>query len=260
VKKLVREGIEKGVKKTLQYTALSAVLSAVALPLTVVSIVSGLDESWTMAVEAADEAGVLLADALMSEAHGNRPVVLIGYSIGGCVVAKCLSELAAIANGSNNKKFSEAETTYHNDDYEFLTQSIENDDSLSDLERTRRLRAATVIRDAVIIGAPCDTNALKWEQRRSVVLGRLINVFSSKDWVLSLLYRYKRWSVIPLAGLREVNIPSIENFDVSSIIDNHGDYPSKMKRILHMVGIGDVDCEQYNGKYFLDGQKQLLEQ
>ena len=132
------------------------------------------------------------------------------------------------------------------------------------------MRAATVVRDAVMIGAPLDTAAHKWVARRSVVVGRLINVYNPNDWVLSLLYRYKRWSWVPLAGLQQVTVPSsstkkqrddgtqsvssgavgtVENFDCSDIVDSHGDYPAKMKQILERVGIGDY-CEQYHSRYF----------
>ena len=261
VQNLIREGVDKGIKKALQYTALSTILSAVAMPLAIVSLISGLDEAWTITGAAANEAGLLLADALLSDAHGNRPVVLIGYSMGGRVVASCLNELAMIANGkSDGHKSYKQVTSYADDDYPFLAQSIENDDTISKEERQRRLRAATVVRDAVIIGAPVDSAAHKWALRRSIVLGRLINVFSPSDWVLAMIYRYKRWSVIPLAGLREVQLPEgrvgvVENFDVSDIVDSHGDYPAKMMDILQRIGVGDVDCELHHSRYFPLEQK-----
>ena len=270
VENLIQEGIDKGIKKLLNYTALSAVLSAVAAPLTIVSLINGLDETWTVAGASADEAGLLLADALLSDAHGNRPVVLVGFSLGGRVVAKCLTELAAIANGRSSSSKGSSKATkedkkkkdYNEDNYRFLTESIENDDTISKEERQRRLRAATVVRDAVIIGAPVDSSADKWALRRSVVMGRLINVYSPSDWVLSLLYRYKRWSVTPLAGLQEVKLRrpksqedvvlgTVENFDVSDLVESNADYPEKIPDILHRVAVGDVDCEEYHSRYFL---------
>ena len=270
VDSLVKESINQGIKKALKLTALSSVMSAVAAPLAIVSVINSLDDSWTLASAAADEAGLLLADALLSDAHGNRPVVLIGYSMGGRVVAKCLLELAAIANGSTEES-SVADggesRSYGEDNYWFLTESIENDDTLSKEERQRRLRAATVVRDAVIIGAPVDTAADKWALRRSVVSGRLVNVYCPSDWVLSTLYRFKSWSVIPLAGLKEVKLPlnseegegesgfvgGVENFDVADIIECNGDYPFQIQAILQRVAIGDVDCEHYHSRYFMTG-------
>lgn len=271
VDSLIKEGVDKGIKKALKYTALSAVLTAVAMPMTIISLVRGLDENWTMTGEAADEAGLLLADALLEGAEGNRPVVLVGYSMGGRVVAKCLTELAAVANGTSEKSEKpsnpkqQQSKSYADDDYQFLTQSIENDTTISEKEKTRRLRAATVVRDAVIIGAPVDAAAKKWALRRTVVLGRLINVYCPTDWILSLLYRYKRWSVVPLAGLKAVVLPSkldagveevndavgtVENFDVSDLVDSHGDYPVKINGVLKRVGFGDYS-EEFHSRYFV---------
>ena len=267
VENMIKEGAEEGIQKALQYTAFSAILSAVATPLAIVSVINSLDESWTVASAAADEAGLLLADALLSDAHGNRPVVLVGYSLGGRVVAKCLTELAAIAHGSSEESSTTTKGdrgSYGVDDYWFLTESIENDDIICKEERQRRLRAATVVRDAVIIGAPIDTAADKWALRRSVVLGRLVNVYCPSDWVLSTLYRFKSWSVIPLAGLKEVKLPlnseegegesgfvgGVENFDVADIVAHNGEYPLKILSILQRVAVGDVDCEHYHCRYF----------
>jgi len=270
VDSLVKESINQGIKKALKLTAFSTVMSAVAAPLAIVSVINSLDDGWTLASAAADEAGLVLADALLSDAHGNRPVVLIGYSMGGRVVAKCLMELAAIANGSTEDRSmvnGGENRSYGEDNYWFLTESIENDDTLSKEERQRRLRAATVVRDAVIIGAPVDTAADKWALRRSVVSGRLINVYCPSDWVLSTLYRFKSWSVIPLAGLKEVKLPlnseegegesgfvgGVENFDVADIIECNADYPFQIQAILQRVAIGDVDCENYHSRYFMTG-------
>ena len=259
VENLIKEGAKKGALSALQFTALSAVVAAVILPVVITSFVSMLDDYWTMAVEAADEAGELLAEALMSDTHGNRPVVLIGYSVGGRVVASCLSTLAKIATGQDGDTNGEDETIANTNG---LAQKIEKSTKLSNHERKRRLRAATIVRDAVIIGAPLDTNAKKWARRRSVVLGRLLNVYNSDDWVLALIYRYKSWSVVPLAGLQKVDaIPSpmyspVENFNVKSIVPSHGEYHVKVQEILEHIGIGDVASEKFHEEYFVTGKAE----
>lgn len=197
---LVREGISKGVAKGLQFTVLQAVVSAIALPVALLGIVNSLDEAWTMASQAADEAGVLLAQALIEQEK--RPVVLMGYSTGGRVVAKCLSELA-------------------------------------------RQGATHIVRDAIIVGAPVSTTPREWAARKSVVSGRLINVYHSQDWILAILYRYKRWSVSPLAGLQPVKGNSgVENHDVAEVVRSHHHYPSALFKILEHIHWND------GAKYF----------
>uniref|UniRef100_A0A7R9YE27 Transmembrane and coiled-coil domain-containing protein 4 n=1 Tax=Pinguiococcus pyrenoidosus TaxID=172671 RepID=A0A7R9YE27_9STRA len=277
---LIREGISKGITHSLKYTVLNALLAAVAWPVQILSFLSSLDETWVVAVEKADEAGKILAEALMSGAHGDRPVVLVGFSVGGRVVASCLGELAAIASGkranSSRRRAAEPAEASQKDGEEVevdsLFEVIEEDKNLSKQEKQRRLRAATIVRDAVIIGAPVDTSKAKWAMRRSVVLGRLVNVYSTKDWILALLYRYKKWSVLALAGLQAVHLPSsstlvgqatgtaesasskrmpsIENFNVSDIVGGHDDYPDKMMAILQRIGIGDVKAEELQCNYF----------
>ena len=273
VQSLIKESVSKGALSSLQFTALSALYMAMALPVVITAVVSTLDNYWTLAVAAADEAGQLMAEALMSDAHGNRPVVLIGYSVGGRVVASCLEALAQIASGGQDnddiinvddlddinamQSSTSTATTRASTSIGSSKRRIRKDMGLlNQKERQRRRRAASIVRDAVIIGAPCDTSMKKWTQRRSVVVGRLINVYSPKDWVLALLYRYKSWSVLSLAGLQKVESkPSflhspIENYNVSNIVNGHGDYHSKIQELLSHIGIGDVDSEKFHCDYF----------
>jgi len=279
---LIAEGVNKGVQQGLKFTALSAVMTAVTFPLAIMSVLNNLDESWAMACEAADEAGVLMAEALMAESSGNRPVVLIGYSAGGRVVTSCLTELAKIAWGldkkskKNSKKGKTEEDDMDDDDNspaakiansnaEFLTDFIENDKTINEKERHRRLRAATIVRDAILIGVPAATTPVdKWRLRRSVVQGRFVNAYCEKDWVLSILYRYKRKTVVSLAGLGPVALQAtdeksmtgtfyvspMENVSVFKLVKHHGDYPSRIKGILELVGVGDVDGEAFHSNYF----------
>lgn len=53
-----------------------------------------LDNSWSVALNKADKAGLELANALLSRAQGGRPVNLVGYSIGARVIFSCLKELS----------------------------------------------------------------------------------------------------------------------------------------------------------------------
>ena len=43
--------------------------------------------------------------------------------------------------------------------------------------------------NAVLLGAPVSTRLDRWALARSSVSGRLINGFSSRDWILGLVYR-----------------------------------------------------------------------
>ncbi len=52
-----------------------------------------IDHAWAVALDRAQKAGILLAHILMSGAHGDRPVTLIGYSMGARLIFHCLLEL-----------------------------------------------------------------------------------------------------------------------------------------------------------------------
>ena len=52
-----------------------------------------IDHAWAVALNRAQKAGILLAHILMSGSHGDRPVTLIGYSMGARLISHCLLEL-----------------------------------------------------------------------------------------------------------------------------------------------------------------------
>ncbi|KAF2312364.1 hypothetical protein GH714_034374 [Hevea brasiliensis] len=76
-------------------TVLSTLLAALAWPATLLAATDFIDSKWTIAVDRSDKAGKLLAEVLMKGLQGNRPVTLVGYSLGARVIFKCLETLAA---------------------------------------------------------------------------------------------------------------------------------------------------------------------
>ncbi|CAH8305166.1 unnamed protein product [Eruca vesicaria subsp. sativa] len=76
------------------YTVLSSLLAAMAWPATILVAADFIDSKWSIAIDRSDKAGILLAEALRKGLQGNRPVTLVGYSLGARVVFKCLQALA----------------------------------------------------------------------------------------------------------------------------------------------------------------------
>ena len=71
-----------------------AELTAALWPLAVLKIGRVVDNPFSIAKTRSDKAGELLADALINKAQGERPVTLVGYSLGARVIYSCLMSLA----------------------------------------------------------------------------------------------------------------------------------------------------------------------
>ncbi|KAI8918459.1 hypothetical protein DFJ77DRAFT_294935 [Powellomyces hirtus] len=83
------------VQQGLQATVLSALMIGLAGPLWVMKLSYLVDNPWGIGLSKANKAGKVLADTLIQGVQENRPVTLIGYSLGARVIFHCLLELAA---------------------------------------------------------------------------------------------------------------------------------------------------------------------
>ncbi|KAI9884773.1 MAG: hypothetical protein M1823_003448 [Watsoniomyces obsoletus] len=175
-----------------------ASLSAALWPLGLLKISRVVDNPFSIAKSRSDKAGHVLADALINRAQGERPVTLIGYSLGARVIYSCLMSLA---------------------------------------ER----KAFGLVESAVLMGAPTASTAPEWRTMRSVVAGRLVNVYSENDYILGFLYRTSSIQ-LGIAGLQKVeDVKHIENIDVSGIVEGHLRYRYLVGSILQRIGFEDID-------------------
>ena len=69
-------------------------LAAGFWPLGILRIASIVDNPFSIAKIRSEKAGKVLADALINKAQGERPVTLVGYSLGARVIYSCLQSLA----------------------------------------------------------------------------------------------------------------------------------------------------------------------
>ncbi|CAG5124187.1 unnamed protein product, partial [Candidula unifasciata] len=81
-------------QEALKYTVLSGLLAAVAWPSALLSAANIIDNPWSVALQRAQAAGKMLAEVLLAREQGNRPVTLIGFSLGARVLFYCLEELS----------------------------------------------------------------------------------------------------------------------------------------------------------------------
>lgn len=174
-----------------------ATLWAALWPIQILKLAAGVDNPFNLAKNRSEKAGRILADALINKVQGERPVTLIGYSLGARVIYFCLKTLA---------------------------------------ER----KAFGLVDTVVFIGSPIPSNRNHWQMMRSVVAGKMFNVYSENDYILAFLYRATSIQ-LGIAGLQAVeDIEDVVNLDLSKEVKGHLRYPGLIAQILTRCGFPDV--------------------
>jgi len=86
--------------EALKYTILAGLITAIAWPAAALSAASVIDNPWSVCLRRSVQVGRQLAEVLLSRQHGQRPVTLIGYSLGARVIYHCLEEMKKRKNHS----------------------------------------------------------------------------------------------------------------------------------------------------------------
>ncbi|KAI3337216.1 DUF726-domain-containing protein [Xylariaceae sp. AK1471] len=191
----------KFAKKEIIKRTVFAALMAGLWPMTLTNAGRIIDNPWSVASQRAQKAGEVLADALINKAQGERPVTLVGYSLGARVIYICLQELA-------------------------------------------KRKAFGLIENVVLLGAPTPSSSAEWRRIRSVVTGRVVNAYSTRDYILAFLYRTNSIQ-FGVAGLHPIlNVKGIENVDVSDLVEGHTLYQHATGPILGRIGFEDIDLHE----------------
>ncbi|KAJ1677992.1 hypothetical protein EV182_005007, partial [Spiromyces aspiralis] len=101
-----------------------------------------------------------------------------------------------------------------------------------------RMNAFGVIEDVYIFGAPVVEPPEEWRKAVSVVGGRFINGYSSRDWILGFFYRTTKFFRNVVAGLSPVEgVSGITNINFSDEIPGHNAYYTMMPVLLDHIGV-----------------------
>lgn len=108
-------------------------------------------------------------------------------------------------------------------------------------ELAERKDSEGMIGDVVLLGAPVTASLDNWRPIGRVVSGRIINGYSSSDWLLKFLYRTSS-AAIRVAGLQEIKWEDrrLKNIDLTHLVSGHMDYYKKLNEILDYVSIRTV--------------------
>ncbi|KAF3987535.1 hypothetical protein FT663_04412 [Candidozyma haemuli var. vulneris] len=93
-----------------------------------------------------------------------------------------------------------------------------------------------LVENVILLGNPV---AVKYEQitlARSVVSGKFVNGYSKNDWILGYLFRATGGGLSTVAGLSPIeNIPDVENFDCTELVEGHMSYRKAVPKILRLM-------------------------
>ncbi|KAI9007331.1 hypothetical protein BC832DRAFT_448156 [Gaertneriomyces semiglobifer] len=183
------------IKRTVLATLMSALW-----PLGLLKLGQLIDNPWHNASDLAKKTGIVLADVLCEKVQGERPVSLIGYSLGARVIYYCLLELA------ERKQYG-------------------------------------LIENVFVFGLCASAAPETWTSIRQVVAGRLVNGYSTNDWLLAFLYRTMniQWGI---AGLQPVDVDGIENIDITMIVEGHLKYRGAIGECLEAAAAEEMNKEQ----------------
>ncbi|KAK7693545.1 hypothetical protein QCA50_003114 [Cerrena zonata] len=130
-----------------------------------------IDNPWIHARTLAVKTGKVLGILIEQRVLGNRPVTLVGYSLGSLVVFEALQHLASLP----------PEKTAH------------------------------LIQDVYLFGSPISTDPRTWSAARRVVSGRLVNGYGKDDYILAVLSRVSNasWNVAGLTAVEVQGVENI---------------------------------------------------
>ncbi|KAK5948469.1 hypothetical protein OHC33_010503 [Knufia fluminis] len=91
---LANEALTQTIQQVLGSTILVTLMAALQLPVVLTKLAYLIDNPWSVSLDRANAAGLILADSLIARHLGQRPVTLAGFSLGARVIFSCLKELS----------------------------------------------------------------------------------------------------------------------------------------------------------------------
>lgn len=189
--------VSMAAQEALKYTILSGLLNAIMWPASLITLASVIDNPWGVCCRRSAEVGKQLAEVLMAREQGQRPVTLIGFSLGARVIYYCLREMASRPGKS---------------------EGIVQDAILIGAPVTGSAkewsRFARVVSGRLVNGYCRGDWLLKF-------LYRTFSMASGVAGLQPVNFKDRR----------------MFNYDLSELVSGHSEYPEKMREILELIGI-----------------------
>lgn len=102
-----------------------------------------------------------------------------------------------------------------------------------------------IVQNVYVFGSPVVFKKDEYIKAKSVVAGRFVNGYATNDWILGYLFRATAGGIMQVAGLTSVDIPGVENYNVTETVAGHMAYRKAMPKLLKDVG-WVVDSEEFS--------------
>jgi hypothetical protein len=104
------------------------------------------------------------------------------------------------------------------------------------LKELAKRGALGLVQNVYLFGSPIVAKKEEYLRARTVVSGRFLNAYASNDWILGYLFRATSGGIGRVSGLSSVDVPGIENKDVTDLVPGHMAYRGMMPILLQEVG------------------------
>ncbi|KAK3054463.1 hypothetical protein LTR09_004732 [Extremus antarcticus] len=113
------------------------------------------------------------------------------------------------------------------------------------LKELAKRGAIGLVQNVYLFGSPIVAKKEEYLRARTVVSGRFLNGYASNDWILGYLFRATSGGIMRVSGLSSIDVPGIENKDVTELVPGHMAYRGMMPTLLSEVGWA-VDGLEFN--------------
>ncbi|ERF68402.1 hypothetical protein EPUS_03720 [Endocarpon pusillum Z07020] len=215
-------------------------LMAAMWPIGLVKAAGVIDNPFSVAKGRSEKAGEVLADALINRAQGERPVTLIGYSLGARVIYTCLMGLA------NRKAFGLVESA--------VLIGAPTPSDTSDWRTMRTVVSARLVNvysdNDYVLGLMYRTSSIQYGVaglQKIEGLPGVENVNVSEDIQGHLRYRYLIGSILKKIGFEDIDMQAVEEEHVAlekmEKEEKKNSLRAQKNRLLRRQSTGGVEDE-----------------
>lgn len=104
------------------------------------------------------------------------------------------------------------------------------------LQELSKRGAYGLIQNVYLFGSPVVVKKDEFLRAKTVVSGRFVNGYNRNDWILGYLFRLTNGGIRRIAGLAPVDLPWVENLDVTEEVPGHMQYRTAMPTLLMKCG------------------------